>query len=204
MGNRNLLDEILQMLRTFKDNRELLEKLHHYMLNELYVEEDMAADAIIIPEQYASLVKDTADSLSADLVCYINPATLEKIEIPRSVIDTLIFDEEDTDDDGEEEDIFYADLKRIDRDWEQTITINPPESSESFSFMEQFVATLPESRISSMLSEALSERKPFRHFNHIIHQSDEREAWFAFRQKCLENYVAGILAERLWNKEPGN
>ena len=204
MGNRNLLDEILQMLRTFKDNRELLEKLHHYMLNELYVEEDMAADAIIIPEQYASLVKDTADSLSADLVCYINPATLEKIEIPRSVIDTLIFDEEDTDDDGEEEDIFYADLKRIDRDWEQTITINPPESSESFSFMEQFVATLPESRISSMLSEALSGRKPFRHFNHIIHQSDEREAWFAFRQKCLENYVAGILAERLWNNEPGN
>ena len=204
MGNRNLLDEILQMLRTFKDNRELLEKLHHYMLNELYVEEDMAADAIIIPEQYVSLVKDTADSLSADLVCYINPATLEKIEIPRSVIDTLIFDEEDTDDDGEEEDIFYADLKRIDRDWEQTITINPPESSESFSFMEQFVATLPESRISSMLSEALSERKPFRHFNHIIHQSDEREAWFAFRQKCLENYVAGILAERLWNNEPDN
>lgn len=204
MGNRNLLDEILQMLRTFKDNRELLEKLHHYMLNELYVEEDMAADTIIIPEQYASLVKDTADSLSADLVCYINPATLEKIEIPRSVIDTLIFDEEDTDDDGEEEDIFYADLKRIDRDWEQTITINPPESSESFSFMEQFVATLPENRISSMLSEALSERKPFRHFNHIIHQSDEREAWFAFRQKCLENYVAGILAERLWNNEPDN
>ena len=70
--------------------------------------------------------------------------------------------------------------------------------------MEQFVATLPESRISSMLSEALSERKPFRHFNHIIHQSDEREAWFAFRQKCLENYVAGILAERLWNNEPDN
>lgn len=204
MGNRNLLDEILQMLRTFKDNRELLEKLHHYMLNELYVEEDMAADAIIIPEQYASLVKDTADSLSADLVCYINPATLEKIEIPRSVVDTIIFDEEDTDDDAEEDDLFYADLKRIDRDWEQTITINPPESSESFSFMEQFVATLPESRISSMLSEALSGRKPFRHFNHIIHQSDEREAWFAFRQKCLENYVAGILAERLWNNEPGN
>lgn len=204
MGNRNLLDEILQMLRTFKDNRELMEKLHHYMLNELYVEEDMAADAIIIPEQYASLVKDTADSLSADLVCYINPATLEKIEIPRSAVDTIIFDEEDTDDDAEEDDLFYADLKRIDRDWEQTITINPPESSESFSFMEQFVATLPESRISSMLSEALSGRKPFRHFNHIIHQSDEREAWFAFRQKCLENYVAGILAERLWNNEPGN
>jgi hypothetical protein len=49
-----------------------------------------------------------------------------------------------------------------------------------------------------MLSNALSGRKPFRHFNHLIHQSDEREAWFAFRQKCLENYAAEILEGKLW------
>ena len=70
--------------------------------------------------------------------------------------------------------------------------------------MEKFVGTLPESRLSKMLSEALSGRKPFRHFNNIIHQSAERESWFAFRQKCLENYVAEILAGSLWNSEPGN
>ena len=203
MNNKNLLDEILIMLRTFKDNREQLGKLHHYMLNELYRGGDTVTEAIIVPERYASLVKDVADSLSADLVCYINPATLEKIDIPRSVIDTIMPDEEDVDEE-EDDDPFYADLKRIDRDWKQTITINPSESSESFSFMEQFVDTLQEGRLSSMLSEALSGRKPFRHFNHIIHQSNEREAWFAFRQKCLENYVAGILAEGLWNNDPGN
>ncbi|HEY5464247.1 MAG TPA: hypothetical protein VIJ95_13385 [Hanamia sp.] len=81
---------------------------------------------------------------------------------------------------------------------------NPPESEVSFSFMESFVDSLPESRIRVMLSDALSGRKPFRHFNHIIHQSDEREAWFTFRQRCLKNYVAGILAERLWNNKTGN
>ncbi|HEY5392992.1 MAG TPA: hypothetical protein VIJ57_12790 [Hanamia sp.] len=70
--------------------------------------------------------------------------------------------------------------------------------------MESFVDSLPESRIRVMLSNALSGRKPFRHFNHIIHQSDEREAWFAFRQRCLKNYVAGILAKSLWNDEPEN
>lgn len=205
MNNNNLLDEILIMLRTFKDNREQLEKLHRYMLNELYTEDDAATETISIPERFIPLVKDTADSLSAGLVCYINPDTLEKIDIPKSVNDTLIFDEEDEEDeDAEEEDPFYEDLKRINKDWKQTITINPPESGESFSFMEQFVSTLPESRLSKMLSEALSGRKPFRHFNNIIHQSVERESWFAFRQKCLENYVAGILAERLWNNESGN
>ena len=106
MNNNDLLDEILQMLRTFKDNREQLGKLHHYMLNELYRGGDTVTEAIIVPERYASLVKDVADSLSADLVCYINPATLEKIDIPRSVIDTIMPDEEDVDeeedDDGEE------------------------------------------------------------------------------------------------------
>jgi hypothetical protein len=193
------------MLRSFKDNREALEKLHHYMLNELYTEDGAATEAIIIPERYASLVKDAADSLSVGMVCYINAATLEKVDVPQSIIDTMIWDEEDDDDDEEEEDNpFYADLKRIDRDWEQTITITPPESRESFSFMEQFVNRLPESSISKMLSETLSGRKPFRHFNSIIHQSDERENWFAFRQKCLENYVAEILAGSLWNSEPGN
>lgn len=206
MKTNTLLDEILTMLRSFKDDRELLEKLHQYILNELYTEEGAATETIIIPERYASLVKDTADSLSAGLVCYINPTTLEKIDIPQSIIDTMMFDEEDEDenDDVEEGDLFYADLKRINRDWEQTITINPPESGVSFSFMERFVDTLHESHIRKILTESLSGRKPFRHFNHIIHQSDEREAWFAFRQKCLENYVGEILAERLWNNESGN
>lgn len=209
MNTNTLLDEILIMLRSFKDNREQLEKLYQYILNELYKEEDTASEAITIPERYASLVKDTADSLSAGLVCYINPATLEKIDIPQSIVDTMVFDEDDEedveeDDDVEEGDLFYADMKRIHRDWEQTITIKPPESRESFSFMEQFVETLQEGRIKKILSEAISGRKPFRHFNNILHQSDEREAWFVFRQKCLENYVAEILAYKLWNDAQGN
>ena len=165
------------------------------MRNELYKDENTIDEEVIIPGRYASLVKEVADSLSAGMVCYINPATLEKTDIPHSVID--LFDEEEVEDE-EETDPFYADLKRIRHEWEQTITISPPESQESFSFMERFVNTLPESRLSNMLSNALSARKPFRHFNHLIHQSDEREAWFAFRQKCLENYTAEILEGTLW------
>jgi hypothetical protein len=203
MTTNNLLDQILIMLRSLKDKPEQLEKLHQYLLNELYTEDDATTETIAIPGRYASLVKDVADSLSAGLVCYINPDTLEIINIPQTIADTMMFDEDEDDEneDEEEGEPFYADLKRINRDWEGTITINPPDSTESFSFMEQFVSILPESRISKRLSDALSGRKPFSHFNTIIHQSDEREAWFAFRQKCLENYVAEILAGRLWKNE---
>jgi hypothetical protein len=120
---------------------------------------------------------------------------LEKTDIPQSVID--MFDEEEVEDE-DETDPFYADLKRIRHDWKQTVTISPPESQESFSFMERFVNTLPQSSLSKMLSNALSGRKPFGHFNYLIHQSDEREAWFAFRQKCLEAYAAEILEGTSW------
>jgi hypothetical protein len=222
MEPNSVLDEILVMLRSIKDNPEQLEKLHQYMLDELHLKEE-ENEAIKVPQRYTALVKDVADSLSAGLVCYINRATLEKIEIPQSIVDTIMFEDEEDDEENEEEDDeeneeededkkddmndenpFYADLKRINRDWEQRITINPPESHVSFSFMERFVDSLPENHLRKILAKALSGRKPFSHFNNIIHQSDKREAWFAFRQKYLENYVTEILAEKLWKNESGD
>ena len=196
MNKTELLDEILLMLRTFKDDRERLEQLHRYIRDELYIEHE--PEAVIIPERYRALVKGVADRLSANMVCYINPDTLEMVELFKTTLDERMFEaEEDKDDD---EDPFY-DLKRIERDWKHVIAITPPESHVSFSFMEQFVNSLKEGRLKKALSEVLSGRKPFRHFNHIIHQSDARNDWFTFRQKCLEHEVAGILSESLWSKE---
>ena len=54
MNPHNLLDEILVMLQSLKDKPELLEKLHQYILYQLYTEEDTAGIATIIPAQYAS------------------------------------------------------------------------------------------------------------------------------------------------------
>lgn len=201
MPTPHRLDEILQMIRLLKDNPESLEKLHQFLREEFFTDQGTEDEAITVPKQYLPLVKEAADSLNAEMVCYINPATLEKIDIPRSVVDTLLWDFEETADNDEEdeENLFYADLRRIRQEWENTITVEPPESSESFSFMEQFVFTLQEGRLKKMLTNALSGRKPFSHFNSIIHQSEKRNEWFAFRQQCLENYVAEILAAGLWN-----
>lgn len=202
MNTTNLLDEILRMLQSIKSNPSQLGKLHQYMLNELDTEESKSA-AFRVPERYRPLVKDVAERLSAGLVCYINPSTLEMIDIPQEIVETMMFEEDEEIEENEESEIdpSYADIKRIHRDWEQTITIAPPQTHESFSFMEQFVVTLPESSISKALTNALSNRKPFAHFNSLIHQSDKREDWFAFRQECLEQYVVEMLSVKLRNDE---
>jgi hypothetical protein len=49
------------MLHSLKDSQERLEKLHLYMRNDLYTEENTIGNAVIIPERYASLVKEVAD-----------------------------------------------------------------------------------------------------------------------------------------------
>jgi hypothetical protein len=85
---------------------------------------------------------------------------LKKKEIPQSVIDTIMLEEEE-DNEEKEDEPFYVDLKHINRNWEQTLTLNLPESVESFSFTEQFVSTLQDSHLRKILSEALSGQNPF-------------------------------------------
>lgn len=45
--------------------------------------------------------------------------------------------------------------------------------------------------------DALSRRKPFANFNHIIHNSDWLQAWYDFKQKWMENEVATQLKGEL-------
>jgi Uncharacterised protein family (UPF0158) len=64
------------------------------------------------------------------------------------------------------------------------------ETYEEFRIMESFAATeVRDEKLSAMLINALSNRKPFRHFKDIIDNSDYREAWFAFRLQWYINYV---------------
>lgn len=209
-NKQELLDEILLMIRSFAEDPIKLEKLHQYIKDELYEE----PEEIKVPEKYQPLVKDVADSLSAGLVCYINPETLDKMEFPENVVLDMMYNfEEDDDPDADELDDdesdddepsefdepspFEDDFRRMQKEWKNTITIEPPKSHLSFSYMEDFVNDLPIGGLKNSLIDALENRKPFKNFNAIIHQSPVREEWFAFRQKCLENYVTEELGGNL-------
>lgn len=86
--------------------------------------------------------------------------------------------------------------------WEDIVTTSPLESHESFRIMENFVLSLNECRFKNQLSSALQRHKPFANFNGIIHNSPERDDWFAFRQHSLEQHVSEILmAESAWGNQ---
>ncbi|MDR0863673.1 MAG: UPF0158 family protein, partial [Candidatus Symbiothrix sp.] len=136
-----------------------------------------------LPEKYRDVVKRIADSLSANLICFFNPDTLELEDIPQNLWDEMIFDEDD--EEADEENLFQLEHRK----WDKCIEIEPLESHESFEIMANFVNQLKSGRETEKLVQALNGHKPFANFNHQIHDSKYREDWFAFRQKELEKYV---------------
>lgn len=85
--------------------------------------------------------------------------------------------------------------ERIDADLgERYRSIEPLESHESFRIMENFAASLPESRLKTRLFDALARHKPFRHFRDIIHADLAlRDRWFAFRDDALAQHARDWL-----------
>ena len=67
------------------------------------------------------------------------------------------------------------------------------ESSESFEIMEDFVNQLTAGSFQTKLEKVLSNPKPFKNFNHLIHESDFREDWFVFRRNALETHIKELL-----------
>jgi hypothetical protein len=121
-----------------------------------------------------------ADGLSANHICFYNPDTLVVEDIPKSLYEELDFDAE-----WEDDNEFGLSFMK----WENCIKIEPLDSRESFNIMDRFVDRLNNKKEANKLTQALNGRKPFANFNHIIHNSDCRDEWFAFRQKELERYV---------------
>ncbi len=136
-----------------------------------YLEESVP----VIPEE---MVREIAEMLDCGHICYLNPHTNETVYVlnPSSC---EYYEESDVDI-----------LEKVDS-WDRRITLKPPESFESFKFMEGFIDELPESGYSlrNKLVSALSHSHPFAHFKAVIDNCPYRQEWFAYKQKCLEAYV---------------
>ncbi len=189
----SVLDSILAMLHAIKDNPAKLQKLHDFMLREIH--EEAKAEGSQVPEKYRAMVKEVAGFLDAGMVCYINPVTHEVAGIPSSMLDELDLENEPDNLLDDPYDVYKKDLQRIGSEWENTLTVRPPDAHESFRFMERFVDTLADTRFRKTMYSALHRSKPFRNFNAIIHQSPARKAWFDFKQSCLEEYVFEVIGQ---------
>lgn len=192
MNKKELLDEILLMLRTVMEDYEKLEKIHRYMKDEIY--EEMEEEEFEIPTEYKELVKSIAENTDMGMVCYLNPESLEMIAIPSDVDIDSFYESEEDGNDFDDDNLWTDDFKKIDS-WEKYVILRAPESDDSYRLMEEFVDQLPESRLKNNLSNALNRSHPFRNFNKIIHQSDVREDWFAYKRKELEKKVYEELVD---------
>ncbi|GAP71677.1 hypothetical protein SAMD00024442_16_32 [Candidatus Symbiothrix dinenymphae] len=187
MNAQQLLDEILPLLHSIKDDEGKLATLLRFMQEEFVEEEIEQNDYDFkekLPEKYRDIVKQMADSLSAGFVCFFNPDTLEMEDIPQSLLREMVFDD-DEDEESDEDSPFNLNHDK----WDKCTKIEPLESSESFVIMENFVEQLPNGSEKNRLIQALNGRKPFANFNNVIHNSKYRENWFDFRQKELEKHV---------------
>jgi hypothetical protein len=54
--------------------------------------------------------------------------------------------------------------------------------------------------VQNILTDILSRRKPFAHFNSYIHNSKYREDWFKFRLTALEKHVRRMIYDKLNEK----
>ncbi|HSO87309.1 MAG TPA: UPF0158 family protein [Draconibacterium sp.] len=202
MNAQQLLNEILPILHSVKEDKEKLQKILDFLFEEIY--EEPEENDPEIPEKYRELVHTVAENIDCGLVCFINPETLEVEEIPKGMLDgfsDFSLDPEFGDEDEDEEE-----QKFLHDEWETCITVEPRESSESFRIMERFVDEVNDKILKNKLINALNNRKPFANFKNIVESSDYREAWFAFKQQQLEILVWDELEyelEKYENKKQG-
>ncbi len=176
MNCDQLLDEILALLYQVKESKPDLELIYEFM-KEFMANSKEGKE--VIPEKYRPAIHEIAEYLSMGMSCEFNIKTLK--------VEPILEDNDLLDENEEEEE--EENIPNV----TDAIIISMLSSHESFDIMAHFVNSLPDTPVKRSLASALEHNKPFAHFNAIIHKSDEREDWFAFRQAELEQYVVKLL-----------
>ena len=182
-----ILDEVLQIIRSVKDDEKALQKILDFLEEEIILSYE---GDVKLPEKYNRVVKEIADNINAGLVCFLNPDTLDTDELPQEFVTEPFNYEMET---GMTMDDFNPKYT----EWEKCITIEPLPANDSFEIMAKFTAQLDNSKLKTHLLAVLNNRKPFANFKRIIDDSDIRQQWFDFKDHHVQNYVKTIIESEL-------
>lgn len=193
MKAQKLLDQILPILYTVKEDPIKLQKILTFLEDEIY-EEPEEPEEIEVPEKFLKAVSEIADSIDAGFICFLNLDTGETEDIPKE----MLHDPEDFEDMTGES---FESMNFKYPEWEHCMTFEPLESHESFKIMRKFTDSRKDLKFQNKLNDALNNRKPFANFKFIIDNSVHRQDWFDFKKKYLENYVKELLSMELEKAE---
>jgi hypothetical protein len=152
---------------------------------------------------------------SSETSCYLDRETGKTIEVTEETRRELekIYEEEPEEDSGEDEFDLEAYLKHSDiPDWhkdelmdadrvendfgDRFIEIPKIESSQAFEYMEEFIQTVRNRRLSDRLSDVLGMNKPFRRFKDVLADYPEEEKrWFKYEEDRKREYIKEWLKD---------
>lgn len=84
-------------------------------------------------------------------------------------------------------------LDEVEAHPEDFIEFRPLEKRADYNMMAEFAQELPDQRQASALLDALSSKKPFRHFREVLRHHDLEEDWYDFRKNALKALVLNEL-----------
>lgn len=183
----DILDEVLGHIRLIKDDKEKLQKLLDFILEEIYEDED--DEPLEIPEKFEKLLNPIAQSIDCGQIVYLNLDTMELEDVAPDMEDQEDFEINYGDCDWAQEPEFYK--------WEHTMRFEPLEPHESFRIMKAFAENMEDKKFREQLFFALDNRKPFASFKWKIDNSKYRQDWFDFKQKSNEGHIREIIWEGL-------
>lgn len=77
----------------------------------------------------------------------------------------------------------------------KVLVIDPIPSRDSFQIMEDFVDVVTDKADQEKLYVALSQRHPFSSFNDMLHYTNQRENWFAYKNERMKEVVEEWMEE---------
>ncbi len=111
----DILDEILGHIRLVRDDKEKLQKILDFILEEIYEEEE--EELLEIPEKFEKLLNPIAQSIDCGQIVYINLDTMQTEEVIPDMEDPEDFEFNYGNCDWAWEPEFYK--------WENTIRLAP-------------------------------------------------------------------------------
>jgi len=175
----DILSDILGHIRLVRDDKEKLQKILDFILEEIYEEEE--EELLEIPQKFEVLVNSIAQSIDMGQIVYINLDNMQTDEVIPGMENPEDFEFDYGSTDWAVEPKFYQ--------WKNTMRIAPLESHESFKIMESFAENMEDKNFREQLFHALNHRKPFANFKWKIDNSRYRQNWFDFKQHWLERHV---------------
>ncbi len=128
-------------------------------------------------------IRELAELLLCGQLCYVNIKTGTFEHHPMQM--DYFMDEENP---------WQEVMDKLEQNREDYIRIEPMDATKSFAVMEDFSERLPPEGFRNRLLTALRRPKPFRNFNHIIHESEFRQEWFDFREERNIEWVKEQLS----------